>query len=98
LHHHGTGARFFVDGACFLRAILQHLYINTPSTAYFRRSQLSNLLAIMKLAEGNISNFNERIRILLNELASVGQVMNNKDLLFNLMKEYEAAPGKLLVK
>jgi hypothetical protein len=88
----------FADGACFLRAILQHLYIDTPSTAYFKRSQLSDLPAIMKLAEGNISNFNERIRTLLNELASVGQVMNNEDLLINLMKGYEAAPDKLFVK
>jgi hypothetical protein len=52
----------------------------------------------MKLAEGNIINFNERIRTLQIELASVGQVMNTEDLLINLMKEYGAAPDKRFVK
>ena len=84
----------FADGPCFLRAILQHLYIDTPSTAYFKRSQLSDLPTIMKLAEGNIKNFNERVRTLVNELASVGQSVNNEDLLINLMKGYGAAPDK----
>jgi hypothetical protein len=87
----------FADGACFLRAILHHLYIDTPSTAYFKRSQLSDLPAIMKLAEGNISNFNKRIRTLISNLASVWQVMSNEDLLINLMIGYEAAPDKLFV-
>jgi hypothetical protein len=86
------------DGTCFLRAILQRLYIDTPSTAYFKRSQLRDFPAIMKLAEGNKSNFNESIRTFLNELASVVQVMINEDLLINLMKGYEAAPDKLFVK
>jgi hypothetical protein len=84
----------FADGTCFLRAILQHLFVDTPSTAYFKQSQLSDLSSIMKLAEGNISNFNERVRTLINELQSVGQSMNNEDLLINLMKGYEAAPDK----
>ena len=88
----------FADGTCFLRAILQHLFVDTPSTAYFKRSQLSDLPSLMKLAEGNISNFNERIRTLINELESVGQSMNNEDLLINLMKGYEAAPDKLFVR
>jgi hypothetical protein len=52
---------------------------------------------IMKLAEGNINNFNERVRTLVNELASVGQSVNNEDLLINLMKGYEAAPDKPFV-
>jgi hypothetical protein len=52
----------------------------------------------MKLAEGNISNFNERVRTLINELQSVGQSMNNEDLLINLMKGYKAAPDKLFVR
>ena len=88
----------FADGPCFLRAILQHLYIDTPSTAYFKRSQLSDMPTIMKLAEGNINNFNERVRTLVNELASVGQSVNNEDLLINLMKGYEAAPDKPFVR
>jgi hypothetical protein len=52
---------------------------------------------IMKLAEGNINNFNERVRTLVNELASVDQSVNNKDLLINLMKGYEEAPDKQFV-
>jgi hypothetical protein len=71
--------------------------LSTPSTAYFKRSQLSDMLTIMKLAEGNINNFNERVRALVNELASVGQSVNNEDLLINLMKGYEAAPDKPFV-
>ena len=88
----------FADGPCFLRAILQHLYIDTPSTAYFKRSQLSDMPTIMKLAEGNINNFNERVRTLVNELASVGQSVNDEDLLINLMKGYESAPDKPFVR
>jgi hypothetical protein len=86
----------FAHGPCFLWAILQHLYIDTPSTAYFKRSQLSDMPTIMKLAEGNINNYNERVRTLVNELASIGQSVNNEDLLINLMKGYEATPGKPL--
>ena len=48
----------------------------------------------MKLAEGNVKSFNERARTLVNELASVGQSVNNNDLL-NLMKGYGATPDKL---
>jgi hypothetical protein len=51
----------------------------------------------MKLAEESINNFNERVRTLVNELASIGQSVNNKDLLINLMKGYEAAPDKPFV-
>jgi hypothetical protein len=88
----------FADRPCFHGAILQHLYIDTPSTAYFKRSQLSKMPTIMKLAEGNINNFKkERVITLVNELASVGQTVNHEDLLTNQMKGYEAAPDKPFV-
>jgi hypothetical protein len=35
--------------------------IDTPSKAFFKQSQLSDPPAIMKLAQGIISNFNSRI-------------------------------------
>jgi hypothetical protein len=52
----------------------------------------------MKFAEGNINNFNERVRTLVNELASVRQSMNNKDLIINMIKGYKTAPDKPFVR
>lgn len=54
--------------------------------------------AIMKLAKGNIKDFNDHVYTLVNELESISETMNDKDLVINLMKGYDAAPDKAFVK
>ena len=49
---------------------------------------------IIKLANGKVKSFNEKVLTLVNKLASVGQSVNNEDLLINLMKGYGATPDK----
>mmetsp|Transcript_9449 Transcript_9449/g.13675 ORF Transcript_9449/g.13675 Transcript_9449/m.13675 type:complete len:374 (-) Transcript_9449:831-1952(-) len=75
------------DGTCFLKAIIDHTYTNTLSTAAAARSALSSLDSYMaKLPKYDITKFNLYVKEQLHELAACGQTTN--DLVMNLFKGY----------
>ena len=75
------------DGVCYLKAIIDHTYTNTLSTAAAARYALSSLDSYMaKLPKNDIAKFNEYVKDQLHELAACGQTTN--DLVMNLFKGY----------
>ncbi len=83
------------DGPLFLMAILSHCTIRTRSSATNVRIQLTKLDDYMRseiMTSGDISSFNNYVRELVNQLASLTQNMDANDLLIHLFDGYKACP------
>ena len=80
------------DGPLFLRILVSRVVVDNRSTISYYSHQLTCLDQLMAKMNNNITNFNDEVQDIVQQLESRGEVVNH--LMVNLFKGYEAVADK----
>ena len=84
------------NGPCFLKVIIRNTTVDTRSTVFHIRENLSNLEAKMLEVRYNIEAFNQYVTSQVEQLAARGET--SSDLLINVFVAFLAVPDKKFVE